>query len=91
MPRLKECIAAVASHARREIGLQTFILGGRSMGGRTASMLAAEDHREHAAIGHVAAGAVRAQTNSAPPAGASAGSKIAEVSSAPTLTRHSFQ
>jgi len=43
MPRLKECIAAVASHARREIGLQTFILGGRSMGGRAASMLAAEE------------------------------------------------
>jgi predicted alpha/beta-hydrolase family hydrolase len=42
MPRLKECIAAVASHARREIGLQTFILGGRSMGGRAASMLAAD-------------------------------------------------
>ena len=42
MPRLKECIAAVASHARREIGPQTFILGGRSMGGRAASMLAAD-------------------------------------------------
>jgi predicted alpha/beta-hydrolase family hydrolase len=43
MPRLKECIAAVASHARRELGPQTFILGGRSMGGRAASMLAAEE------------------------------------------------
>jgi hypothetical protein len=43
MPRLKECIAAVASHARREIGPQTLILGGRSMGGRAASMLAAEE------------------------------------------------
>jgi predicted alpha/beta-hydrolase family hydrolase len=42
MPRLKECIAAVASHARREIGPQTLILGGRSMGGRAASMLAAD-------------------------------------------------
>jgi predicted alpha/beta-hydrolase family hydrolase len=40
---LKECIAAVASHARREIGPQTLILGGRSMGGRAASMLAAEE------------------------------------------------
>ena len=43
MPRLKECITAVATHARREIGPQTFILGGRSMGGRAASMLAAEE------------------------------------------------
>ena len=42
MPRLKECIAAVATHARREIGPQSFILGGRSMGGRAASMLAAD-------------------------------------------------
>ena len=41
MPRLKECIAAVASHARREIAPQTLVLGGRSMGGRVASMLAA--------------------------------------------------
>jgi predicted alpha/beta-hydrolase family hydrolase len=43
MPRLKECIAAVASHARRELAPQTLILGGRSMGGRAASMLAAEE------------------------------------------------
>jgi len=42
MPRLKECIAAVASHARRELAPQTLILGGRSMGGRAASMLAAD-------------------------------------------------
>jgi len=42
MPRLKECIAAVASHARREIGPKKLILGGRSMGGRVASMLAAD-------------------------------------------------
>jgi len=42
MPRLKECIAAVASHARSELGPQTLILGGRSMGGRAASMLAAD-------------------------------------------------
>ena len=42
MPRLKECVAAVAAHARREVGPQTLILGGRSMGGRTASMLAAD-------------------------------------------------
>ena len=43
MPRLKECIAAVVSHARREIGPRLLILGGRSMGGRAASMLAAEE------------------------------------------------
>jgi len=42
MPRLKECIAAVASRARREIGPRTLVLGGRSMGGRAASMLAAD-------------------------------------------------
>jgi predicted alpha/beta-hydrolase family hydrolase len=42
MPRLKECIAAVAAHARREVAPQTLILGGRSMGGRVASMLAAD-------------------------------------------------
>jgi uncharacterized protein len=42
MPRLKECIAAVAAHARREIAPRTLILGGRSMGGRAASVLAAD-------------------------------------------------
>ncbi len=42
MPRLKQCIAAVAAHARSEIAPQTLILGGRSMGGRAASMLAAD-------------------------------------------------
>jgi predicted alpha/beta-hydrolase family hydrolase len=42
MPRLKECIAAVASHARHEIAPRTLLLGGRSMGGRAASMLAAD-------------------------------------------------
>jgi len=42
MARLKECVAAVASHARREIAPRTLILGGRSMGGRAASMLAAD-------------------------------------------------
>jgi len=41
MPRLEACVAAVASRARREIAPETLILGGRSMGGRAASMLAA--------------------------------------------------
>jgi hypothetical protein len=42
MPRLMACFAAVASHARREIRADLCIIGGRSMGGRAASMLAAE-------------------------------------------------
>ncbi|HSD43333.1 MAG TPA: alpha/beta family hydrolase [Burkholderiales bacterium] len=42
MPRLTECIAAVATHARREVGARRLVLGGRSMGGRAASMLAAD-------------------------------------------------
>jgi len=41
MPRLMDCFAAVASHARREIQADLSIIGGRSMGGRAASMLAA--------------------------------------------------
>jgi predicted alpha/beta-hydrolase family hydrolase len=43
MPRLKECVAAMISHVRRELAPQTLIVGGRSMGGRAASMLTAED------------------------------------------------
>ena len=42
MPRLTACIAAVASHARREVAPERLILGGRSMGGRAASMLVAD-------------------------------------------------
>lgn len=42
MPRLKECISAVVSRTREEIQPKTLIIGGRSMGGRAASMLAAE-------------------------------------------------
>jgi predicted alpha/beta-hydrolase family hydrolase len=42
MARLKECIVAVASHARKEVAPTAVILGGRSMGGRAASMLAAD-------------------------------------------------
>jgi uncharacterized protein len=42
MPRLKECFAAVTARAREELEYQRFIVGGRSMGGRTASMLAAD-------------------------------------------------
>jgi uncharacterized protein len=42
MARLEECIAAVATHARDRIAPELLILGGRSMGGRAASMLCAE-------------------------------------------------
>src|SRR5262245_61562453 len=42
MPRLQECFSAVAERARREVPARKFIIGGRSMGGRVASMLAAE-------------------------------------------------
>lgn len=43
MARLKECIAAVATHARAAIRPEILIIGGRSMGGRAASMLAADE------------------------------------------------
>jgi predicted alpha/beta-hydrolase family hydrolase len=42
MPRLKECITAVVARVRGDIQPKTLIIGGRSMGGRAASMLAAE-------------------------------------------------
>jgi uncharacterized protein len=42
MPRLKECITAVVSRVREEIKPKKLIIGGRSMGGRAASMLAAD-------------------------------------------------
>jgi len=42
MPLLKECVAAVAAHSRKRVAFETLILGGRSMGGRAASMLAAD-------------------------------------------------
>lgn len=42
MPKLMACYTAVAEHAQRELQPDRLIIGGRSMGGRTASMLAAE-------------------------------------------------
>lgn len=42
MPKLMETFAAVVDHARAELGPGPMFLGGRSMGGRAASMLAAE-------------------------------------------------
>jgi hypothetical protein len=42
MPRLTQCFEAVVAHARAELGGKRLIIGGRSMGGRAASMMAAE-------------------------------------------------
>jgi predicted alpha/beta-hydrolase family hydrolase len=42
MPLLMDAIAAVASRARNEIEASSWLLGGRSMGGRAASMLVAD-------------------------------------------------
>jgi predicted alpha/beta-hydrolase family hydrolase len=42
MPRLKRCIEAVVAHVRSELAPALLIIGGRSMGGRVASMLAAD-------------------------------------------------
>jgi len=44
MPRLMECVAAVAAHAVAQVGSPTLLLGGRSMGGRAASMLVADGY-----------------------------------------------
>lgn len=44
MPRLKQCTVAVAQHVRRTLQPDILILGGRSMGGRVASMLAADSY-----------------------------------------------
>ena len=41
MPRLQTCMQAVMSRARSELSPRILIIGGRSMGGRAASMLAA--------------------------------------------------
>ena len=43
MPLLKRCIDAVVARVRAELDSKRLIIGGRSMGGRAASMLAAED------------------------------------------------
>jgi predicted alpha/beta-hydrolase family hydrolase len=42
MPRLTDCITAVVARTREEIKPRILIIGGRSMGGRAASMLAAD-------------------------------------------------
>jgi|SRR5689334_8669762 len=42
MPLLKQCIDAVATHVRKALSPPRLLIGGRSMGGRAASMLAAD-------------------------------------------------
>ena len=42
MPRLEACFSAVVARARAELEPKTLIIGGRSMGGRAASMMAAK-------------------------------------------------
>jgi predicted alpha/beta-hydrolase family hydrolase len=42
MPRLLACWSAVVDHVRRELSPEILILGGRSMGGRAASMFVAD-------------------------------------------------
>ena len=42
MPKLMECYSAVVESARREVELSRLFIGGHSMGGRTASMMAAD-------------------------------------------------
>jgi predicted alpha/beta-hydrolase family hydrolase len=44
MPRLQACFSAVVERARLEIRPPVLLLGGRSMGGRAATMLAAEGY-----------------------------------------------
>ena len=42
MPRLQECFAAVVDRVRSELSPKKLIIGGRSMGGRAGSMMAAD-------------------------------------------------
>ena len=42
MPRLEDTFSAVVAHVRRELDPLTLLIGGRSMGGRAASMLASK-------------------------------------------------
>ena len=42
MPKLEACFSAVVERAREELKPKTLLIGGRSMGGRAASMMAAE-------------------------------------------------
>ena len=42
MPKLQACYSAVVDHVRRELSPKRIVIGGRSMGGRAASMMAAD-------------------------------------------------
>lgn len=42
MPQLEQCFTAVVDSVREQLGPRRLIIGGRSMGGRAATMLAAE-------------------------------------------------
>ena len=42
MPKLQACYTAVVDHVRSELAPKRIVIGGRSMGGRAASMMAAE-------------------------------------------------
>jgi uncharacterized protein len=42
MPRLQACFKAVVERVRADVGARKLVIGGRSMGGRVASMLASE-------------------------------------------------
>ncbi len=44
MPRLQACFVAVVERVRREVQPRILLMGGRSMGGRAATMLAAEGY-----------------------------------------------
>ena len=44
MPKLKECFSAVVDRVRSELNPAKLIIGGRSMGGRAASMMAADGY-----------------------------------------------
>ena len=43
MPRLEKCFEAVVAKVREELNPRVLIIGGRSMGGRAASMMAAKN------------------------------------------------
>lgn len=45
MPKLQACFRAVVDEVRKDLGTKKLVIGGRSMGGRVASMLAAEGFR----------------------------------------------
>jgi uncharacterized protein len=44
MPKLRDCFAAVLDKTRGELNPKRLIIGGRSMGGRAASMMAADGY-----------------------------------------------